>query len=79
MSKPKWPSASCASRIERKLNKLDGVSATVNYATEKATIDYDAEVAGPDYLLGAVDAAGYHASLLAAELAAVAARHEVTV
>ena len=34
--------ASCANRIERKLNKLDGVTATVNYATEKATVEYDA-------------------------------------
>ncbi len=34
--------ASCANRIERKLNKLDGVNATVNYATEKATVEYDA-------------------------------------
>ena len=34
--------ASCANRIERKLNKLDGVTATVNYATEKATVDFDA-------------------------------------
>jgi len=33
--------ASCANRIERKLNKLDGVTATVNYATEKASVDYD--------------------------------------
>ena len=30
--------ASCANRIERKLNKLDGVSASVNYATEKARV-----------------------------------------
>ena len=34
--------ASCANRIERKLNTLDGVTATVNYATERATVDYDA-------------------------------------
>ena len=33
--------ASCASRIERRLNKLESVSASVNYATEKATVDYD--------------------------------------
>ena len=32
--------ASCANRIERKLNKLDGVVATVNYATEKAKVTY---------------------------------------
>ena len=34
--------ASCANRIERKLNKLDGVTATVNYATEKAKVEFDA-------------------------------------
>ena len=33
--------ASCANRIERKLNKLDGVTATVNYATEKARVEFD--------------------------------------
>ena len=32
--------ASCANRIERKLNKLDGVTATVNYATEKAVVHH---------------------------------------
>ena len=35
--------ASCANRIERRLNTLDGVTATVNYATEKATVDFDPE------------------------------------
>jgi Cu+-exporting ATPase len=54
--------ASCASRIERKLNKLDGVIASVNYATEKATVDFDAAVA-PERLVAAVEAAGYHAAL----------------
>jgi Cu+-exporting ATPase len=39
--------ASCANRIERKLNKLDGVTATVNYATERASVDYDAAVVAP--------------------------------
>jgi P-type Cu+ transporter len=33
--------ASCANRIERTLNKLDGVTATVNYATEKARVEFD--------------------------------------
>src|SRR5213596_1153771 len=33
--------ASCAARIERKLNKLEGVTASVNYATEEATVSYD--------------------------------------
>ena len=32
--------ASCASRIEKKLNKIDGVTATVNYATEKAKVTF---------------------------------------
>jgi Cu+-exporting ATPase len=59
--------ASCANRIERKLNKLDGVSATVNYATEKAAVDFDPELARPEDLLGAVEAAGYQAVLPAAE------------
>ena len=36
--------ASCANRIERKLNKLDGVTATVNYATEKAKVTFDPSV-----------------------------------
>ncbi len=58
--------ASCANRIERKLNKLDGVTARVNYATERATVDYDPAVAVPDDLLGAVEAVGYQASLPAA-------------
>ena len=55
--------ASCANRIERKLNKLDGVAATVNFATEKAQVSYDAERVGTDELLGAVEAAGYKAAL----------------
>jgi Cu+-exporting ATPase len=59
--------ASCANRIERKLNKLDGVTASVNYATEKATVEYDATAVAPEQLLGAVQAAGYEATLPAAE------------
>jgi P-type Cu+ transporter len=55
--------ASCANRIERKLNKLDGVSASVNYALERATIDYDPGAVAPEQLLEAVEAAGYRASL----------------
>ena len=56
--------ASCANRIERRLNKLDGVTATVNYATEKATVDFDPAVgrAGAS-CVGAVEAAGYQAAL----------------
>ncbi|MFA9272336.1 MAG: heavy metal translocating P-type ATPase [Baekduiaceae bacterium] len=55
--------ASCANRIERKLNKLDGVTATVNYATEKATVDYDADAVAPEELVAAVQAAGYDTAL----------------
>ena len=55
--------ASCANRIERKLNKLDGVDASVNYATEKATVDYDPEVVDPLDLVAVVEAAGYQAVL----------------
>jgi P-type Cu+ transporter len=59
--------ASCANRIERKLNKLDGVEATVNFATEQAQVSYDAERVGTEELLGAVEAAGYKAALPASE------------
>jgi P-type Cu+ transporter len=55
--------ASCASRIERKLNKLDGVSATVNYATEKARVEFDADTVTPEALVAAVEAVGYSATL----------------
>ncbi len=55
--------ASCANRIERKLNKLEGVEATVNYATEQASVEFDAAKVGPQDLLGAVEAAGYAAKL----------------
>ncbi|MFC8177421.1 heavy metal translocating P-type ATPase [Rhodococcus sp. NPDC057297] len=57
--------ASCANRIERKLNKLDGVTATVNYATEKARVRSDGVPV--EDLIGAVEAAGYTATLPAAE------------
>ncbi|RSN22204.1 heavy metal translocating P-type ATPase [Amycolatopsis sp. WAC 01416] len=52
--------ASCAARVERKLNKVDGVSATVNYATEKAQVDFPAAVSVGD-LVGVVESAGYTA------------------
>lgn len=54
--------ASCAARIEKKLNKLDGVSATVNYATEKAKVTFVDSVA-PDDLVATVEATGYTATL----------------
>lgn len=45
---------SCSARVERKLNKLDGVDATVNYATESATISYDPAKVEPDVLIDTV-------------------------
>ncbi|HEV7728259.1 MAG TPA: heavy metal translocating P-type ATPase [Modestobacter sp.] len=55
--------ASCANRIERKLNKLDGVQASVNYATEAATVRFDPARVDTDRLLATVFAAGYSAAL----------------
>lgn len=61
--------ASCAMRIEKKLNKIDGISATVNYATEKARVSaprgFDIEV-----LIAEVEKTGYGATLPAAKITA---------
>src|SRR3954464_13214019 len=61
--------ASCAARVEKKLNRLDGVTATVNYATEKASIRYSGAVT-PDDLIATVERTGYTAALPAPEPAA---------
>ncbi|USQ86835.1 heavy metal translocating P-type ATPase [Streptomyces phaeoluteigriseus] len=53
--------ASCAARIEKKLNRIDGVTATVNYATEKAKISYPAAVGVAD-LISTVEKTGYTAA-----------------
>lgn len=56
--------AACANRIERKLNKLDGVTATVNFATEKARIQLDDGTAHTTTdLIGTVEQAGYTAEV----------------
>ena len=55
--------ASCAARIERTLNKLDGVEASVNYATETASVSYDEGQLSLEQVIGAVESIGYHASL----------------
>jgi Cu+-exporting ATPase len=52
--------ASCASRIEKKLNRMDGVTATVNYATEKASVAYPDGVTADD-LIATVEQTGYTA------------------
>src|SRR6195952_5349931 len=54
--------ASCAARIEKKLNRLDGVTATVNYATEKARVAYGPDLT-PDDLVAVVEKTGYSARL----------------
>ncbi len=59
--------ASCANRIERKLNKLEGVTASVNYATEKARVEFDPGAVAPQQLVAAVEAAGYQATLPSTE------------
>jgi Cu+-exporting ATPase len=55
--------ASCVARIERRLNDLDGVAATVNLATETATVELDPGLATPESLVEAVEQAGYEARL----------------
>ena len=62
--------ASCANRIEKRLNGLDGVEASVNYATEAASVEYDALAVGPEQLIEAVERAGYRATLPSTEPAA---------
>ncbi|MEV0649122.1 heavy metal translocating P-type ATPase [Phytomonospora sp. NPDC050363] len=54
--------ASCAGRIERKLNKMDGVTATVNYATAKAKVTFAPNVV-PEDLVSTVEKTGYGAQL----------------
>jgi Cu+-exporting ATPase len=53
--------ASCAARIEKKLNRLDGVNASVNFATETARVEY-AEPVSLDDLIRTVEATGYTAT-----------------
>ncbi|MGV0430239.1 heavy metal translocating P-type ATPase [Corynebacterium tuberculostearicum] len=57
---------SCSSRVERKLNKLEGVSASVNFATEAAAIEYDSQTVSPQELISVVEGAGYGAFDMAA-------------
>ncbi|MFI5736670.1 heavy metal translocating P-type ATPase [Kribbella sp. NPDC051587] len=67
--------ASCAMRVEKKLNRMDGVTATVNYATEKAKVTYGDGVTTDD-LVATVEKTGYTAAL---PTPAVAAGNEVEV
>ncbi|WP_031510037.1 cation transporter, partial [Streptomyces megasporus] len=53
--------ASCAARVEKKLNRMDGVTATVNYATEKARVTHHPDI-GVEDLIATVEATGYTAT-----------------
>jgi Cu+-exporting ATPase len=55
--------SSCAGRVEKRLNQLDGVEATVNFATERATVSFDPDRVAPEDLVGAVEDVGYAAAL----------------
>ncbi|SHF26676.1 Cu+-exporting ATPase [Streptoalloteichus hindustanus] len=61
--------ASCAARVERKLNKMDGVTATVNFATEKAQVSFPKGM-DPHELVATVESAGYTATPRVEETAA---------
>ena len=52
---------SCSSRVQRKLNKVPGVDATVNFSTETAAVDFDPSLTDPDALMQVVRDAGYEA------------------
>lgn len=56
---------SCSSRVERKLNKVDGVEASVNFATESANVNYDPDKVDTDALIAVVRGAGYDAFAMA--------------
>lgn len=58
--------ASCSSRVERKLGKIEGVDAVVNLATEKARVSYP-EAVSVDDLIAAVSASGYQATVIEPE------------
>jgi P-type Cu+ transporter len=55
--------ASCVGRVEKKLNRLDGVRASVNLATASASVDYDPATVDEETLLRTVERTGYSAAL----------------
>jgi P-type Cu+ transporter len=55
--------ASCAARVEKRLNRLDGVEASVNYATERASVTFAPGAVTPEDLVAAIGQAGYSAVL----------------
>ncbi|PDP87994.1 copper-translocating P-type ATPase [Glycomyces fuscus] len=59
--------AACANRVEKRLNKLDGVTATVNFATERARVSFDGPPTPVEDLVAQVERAGYTATVPRAE------------
>ncbi|MFM2071645.1 MAG: hypothetical protein RLZZ623_1908 [Actinomycetota bacterium] len=55
--------AACAARIEKKLNRMPGVSATVNYATEKAAVKFQSSTVMPSDLIATIESIGYGATV----------------
>lgn len=60
--------AACAARIEKNLNKLPGVEAAVNFANEKAQVNYDENQVNTDALVKAIEKAGFHVTPRAVQL-----------
>lgn len=58
---------SCSSRVERKLNKVVGITATVNYATESAAVEFDPSKVSPEEVIEVVRGAGYDAFTMTPE------------
>ncbi|MGI8728623.1 MAG: heavy metal translocating P-type ATPase [Solirubrobacteraceae bacterium] len=59
--------ASCAAQIEKRLNRIEGVQATVNYATEQASVAFESERLSPADVVATIERAGYTATLPARE------------
>jgi Cu+-exporting ATPase len=68
--------ASCVGRVEKKLNRLDGVHATVNLATASASVDYEPGAVDVDELLGAVERTGYTAAVASEDATSAASDEE---
>ncbi|MEJ5928580.1 heavy metal translocating P-type ATPase [Corynebacterium sp. H128] len=66
---------SCSSRVERKLNKVEGVAATVNFATETASVTFDPALTNPAELIRVVQNTGYDATLAQEEVPDAGAEH----
>ena len=64
--------AACAARIERRLNRTDGVSASVNYATERARVRFDPQMIDIAAVIAAVERTGYGARLSGSDTDAAA-------